>query len=243
VALSQKKALETLGIHRVAGVIGGSLGGMIALEWLAQFASTLDFGVAIATPLRLYPQAIAFNGVQRHAIVSDPAWRGGDYYPEQGPVSGLANARMLAMITYRSEESFVRRHMRESRNIDDWRGRFDVESYLMHHGKLLTRRFDANCYLYLTKMMDLHDLGRGRPDAEAAFELLRKKDFLAVGIPSDILFPTWQVKELADAAQDVGVRSEYRELKSHVGHDAFLVDMDQLAEILGDFFRLIGFPR
>ncbi|MDR2523280.1 MAG: homoserine O-acetyltransferase [Synergistaceae bacterium] len=240
-ALSQKKTLEEIGIDRVAGVVGGSLGGMIALEWAALSAGTLDFAVVLAAPLRLYPQAIAFNGVQRHAITSDPDWKDGAYYPAQGPVKGLANARMLAMITYRSEESFVRRHMRESRNIDEWKGRFDVESYLMHHGKLLTRRFDANCYLYLTKMMDLHDLGRNRADAEAAFEPMRRKNFLTVGINSDILFPAWQVQEVAEAASDAGVRAAYREIRSDAGHDAFLLEVEQVSSILKEFFSSIGF--
>ncbi|MDR3265940.1 MAG: homoserine O-acetyltransferase [Synergistaceae bacterium] len=241
VALSQKLALEALGIRRVAGVIGGSLGGMIALEWVSRFAADLEFGVVLAAPLRLYPQAIAFNGVQRHAITTDPEWNGGDYPPGRGPVNGLFNARMLAMITYRSEESFVKRHMRSSRNIDEWGGHFDVESYLMHHGKLLTRRFDANCYLYLTKMMDLHDLGKGYGDAEAAFEPMRKKPFLAVGINSDILYPAWQIREVADAARDAGAYALYREIRSDVGHDAFLMEFDQVSEILGRFFDSIGF--
>ncbi|MDR1873849.1 MAG: homoserine O-acetyltransferase [Synergistaceae bacterium] len=244
IATSQKMALEALGIRRVAGVIGGSLGGMIALEWVSRFAHLLDFGVIIATPLRLYPQAIAFNGVQRHAITSDPEWKEGEYCPGRGPISGLYNARMLAMITYRSEESFVRRHMRSARdNIDEWEGRFDVERYLMHHGELLTKRFDANCYLYLTRMMDLHDLGRDYGDAEAAFEGMRKKHFLAVGINSDILFPPWQVQEVADAARDAGAHSSYREIRSDIGHDAFLMEFDQVSGILGDFFASTGFAR
>jgi homoserine O-acetyltransferase len=216
---------------------------MIALEWVAQFADCLNFAVVFAAPLRLYPQAIAFNGVQRHAITSDPDWKDGSYYPGQGPVKGLTNARMLAMITYRSEESFVKRHMRESSNIDEWGGRFDVESYLMHHGKLLTQRFDANCYLYLTKMMDLHDLSRGRPDAEAAFEPMRKKNFLAVGINSDILFPAWQVQEVAEAASDAGVYAKYLELRSDVGHDAFLLETTQVSDVLKEFFDSTGFPK
>ena len=241
IARSQKMALDALGITRVAGVIGGSLGGMIALEWMTQFGASMDFGISIAAPLRLYPQAIALNGVQRHAITSDPEWMDGNYCPGRGPVNGLFNARMLAMITYRSEESFVRRHMRASRNIDEWGGRFDVESYLMHQGKLLTRRFDANCYLYLTKMMDLHDLAKGYADAEAALEPLRKKHFLAVGINSDILFPPWQVQEVVEAASDVGAYASYRELRSDIGHDAFLVETGQITEIFKDFFDSIGF--
>jgi homoserine O-acetyltransferase len=241
IAHSQKMALEALGIRRVAGVIGGSLGGMIALEWMAEYPDDMDFCVAIAAPSRLYPQAIAFNGVQRHSILSDPEWKDGDYFPGKGPVNGLYNARMLAMITYRSEESFVRRYMRASQNAGEWEGRFDVENYLMYHGEEITRRFDANCYLYLTKMMDLHDIGQGRGDTEAACEPFRKKPFLAVGISSDILFPAWQAQELAESALDAGVCAVYRELRSDIGHDAFLVEMDQISAIFGKFFRDIGF--
>ncbi|GHV38375.1 homoserine O-acetyltransferase [Synergistales bacterium] len=240
IAMSQKLALDALGIHKIAGVIGGSLGGMIALEWMAQFGDMLSFGVDMAAPLRLYPQAIAFNEVQRRAITSDPEWQGGDYDPHRQPLNGLHNARMLAMITYRSEQSFIKKHMRESIGTDEWGGKFGIENYLMHHGESLSKRFDANCYLYLTRAMDLHDISSGRGDAEAAFDLMRKKHLLTVGINSDILFPSWQIKEVTDAALDVGVYAAYKEIQSDVGHDAFLVENDQVGEILSDFFNEIN---
>ncbi|MDR1740938.1 MAG: homoserine O-acetyltransferase [Synergistaceae bacterium] len=229
VARSQRAALNALGINRIAGVVGGSLGGMIALEWAASFPDTMDFCVAIAAPALMYPQAAAFNIVQRRSITTDPDWKDGDYYPDRGPMNGLSNARMLAMITYRSEESFINRRATAQNG--------EVEGYLMYHGEEITRRFDANCYLHLTRMMDLHDISDGRGDIEAAFEGFRGngKRFLAVGINSDILFPAWQVRELFDAAVDAGVNASYREIKSDVGHDAFLVETERMSEILREF--------
>ena len=163
-AFAQKAALEALGVKRLRAVVGGSLGGMIALEAAISFPDFANSCALIAAPDRLYPQAIAFNAVQRQSIMDDPQWRGGDY-EGAGPVNGLAAARMLAMITYKSEQTFSNRYMREMADeaAGAWGGQFQIESYLHHHGQELVKRFDANCYLYLTRMMDLHDIGAGRP--------------------------------------------------------------------------------
>ncbi len=237
---AQREALRSLGIDRIALVIGGSLGGMQALEWACSYPEMVERAVVIAAPARLYPQAIAFNEVQRKAITSDPDWKGGDYYPERGPVRGLAVARMLGMITYRSEMCFASRWMREAvGDVFDWNGKFKVESYLHHHGEELVRRFDANCYLYLTKAMDLHDVSRGRGSLEEALGRMRGP-LLGVGISSDMLFPNWQVEEITRAASRAGVKATYEEITSDNGHDAFLIDFDQLDEILRDFLHDSG---
>ncbi|ACZ19727.1 homoserine O-acetyltransferase MetX [Thermanaerovibrio acidaminovorans] len=242
VARSQVLGLRALGVERGLCVVGGSMGGMVALEMALSYPRCFERCVVIAAPLRLYPQAIGYNEVQRQAIMGDPDWRGGDYYPGPGPVRGLANARMLAMITYRSEKSFASRWMRDMSlgSPHSWDGRFQVESYLHHHGQELVKRFDANCYLYLTRAMDLHDalLGRGGPNE--AFGPLSGRHLLAVGISSDMLFPNWQVEEIHRCAREAGINSWYEEIDSPNGHDAFLIDLDQVDEILRTFWRVSG---
>jgi homoserine O-acetyltransferase len=241
VARAQADVLDSLGIRKVALVLGGSFGGMVSLEMALSFPDLVERCGVIAAPARLYPQAIAFNEVQRQAIVSDPDWKGGDYYPGPGPAKGLATARMLAMITYRSEQSFAGRWMRGMSEggpeSHEWGAKFKVETYLEHHGTELVSRFDANCYLYTTRAMDMHDAAAGRGSLEEAFSRLNGKGFLAVGISSDILFPSWQVMEAARYAGKAGARADYEEIESDNGHDSFLIDFDQLDEILRFFFK------
>jgi homoserine O-acetyltransferase len=241
VARAQHAALEALGIKRVAMVLGGSFGGIISLEYALEFPDDVRCCGVIAAPARLYPQAIAYNEVQRQAITSDPDWNGGDYYPGQGPAKGLATARMLAMITYRSEQNFSGRWMRgmnEESHPHEWGSKFKVEEYLAHHGSALVARFDANCYLYTTRAMDLHDVSVGRGSLDEAFSRAKGKGFLAVGISSDILFPSWQVMEIARLAGKGGARADYEEIESDNGHDAFLIDFDQMDEIIRYFFKM-----
>lgn len=239
---AEKTALELLGFPKIAAIVGGSLGGMQAIEWGILYPETVDRIVVIGAPAHLYPQAIAFNEVQRQAIFADPNWNNGRYHGGPPPSKGLAMARMLAMITYKSENCFAQRWMRQVKNGDlsDWSGQFQVESYLHHHGEELVRRFDASCYVYLTRAMDRHDIGAGRGGALEALKRLERKYLLTVGISSDMLFPTWQVEELAELAQKAGVNAFYDEIESDEGHDAFLIDFDQVDDSLRGFWERSG---
>jgi homoserine O-acetyltransferase len=174
----------------------------------------------------------------------DPRWRGGEYYdaaPGDGPHEGLAIARMISQITFRSDDVFTDRFGRETvESLDGfslWQ-RFEVERYLEYHGDKLIRRFDANTYLLLTKAMDLHDLGRGRGGAAAAFARVRCP-VLAVGITSDVLYPAYQSRELVAEAAAAGVRAEYAEIDSPHGHDAFLIETDQVGAIVAEFLESV----
>ncbi len=239
---AQKAALDKLGYPRIGATIGGSLGGMQALEWAILYTEAADRIAVIGTPVHLYPQPIAFNEVQRQAFFSDPNWKNGCYQGGPSPAKGLAMARMLAMITYKSENCFNQRWMRQVKNGDlgDWSGQFQVESYLHHHGEEIVRRFDAGCYVYLTRTMDRRDIGAGRGGTEEAQKSLAGKPLLAVGISSDMLFPTWQVQELVDLAEKAGVRAVYDEIESDEGHDAFLIDFDQVDDTLRAFWERSG---
>lgn len=238
----QRALVERLGIRRLLAVAGGSLGGMQALEWAVQFPDQVAGSIPIAANARFHAQGIAFNEVQRRAILNDPAWQAGRYYPGPGPVAGLAVARMLGMITYRSlqsmEEQFGRQVRRggEDAPWQDFDPHFSVETYLEHQGEALVRRFDANSYLYLSKAMDLHDVSRGFPSYEAALARIRAR-MLVVGIRSDLLFPPQQQRDLTQDLLRAGVDARYLEMDSPWGHDAFLVDHHLLAPTIRDFLE------
>lgn len=219
--------LEHLGVRRLALVTGGSLGGMVTLEWGRLASVPTDRLVVFAAPSAASPQAIGWNAVQRMSIESDPAWVGGNYGPSGGPVAGLAAARALAMMTYRSGAEFQARFGRLSSRSE---GLFDVEHYLRRQGEKLVARFDAASYVALMRTMDLHDIGE---IATAARDTAtRVGQVTGVGIDSDILYPATEVRDWIAAYQAAGARAEYREIASLYGHDAFLIEWDQVERIL-----------
>ena len=219
--------LEHLGVRRLALATGGSLGGMVALQWGRVTSIPTERLVVFAAPAAASPQAIGWNAVQRMSIEADPAWSGGDYAVGQGPAAGLAAARALAMITYRSAAEFQARFGRLSSRSE---GVFDVEHYLRRQGDKLVARFDAASYVALMRSMDLQDVG---DLAAAARETARQVDrVIGVGIDSDILYPASEVRDWVAAYQAAGARAEYREIASLYGHDAFLIEWDQVERIL-----------
>jgi homoserine O-acetyltransferase len=241
---TQAAVADHLGIDRWALVVGGSMGGMQVLEWGVMYPDRVRALVPIATAAAASAQQIGWWSSGRRSIRMDPKWRGGDYYdaaPGDGPHEGLATARMMSMMTFRSDDVFSARFGREVVEPIDgfslWQ-RFEVERYLEYQGDKLVRRFDANSYLLLTKAMDLHDLARGRGGIEAACARLRAP-VLSIGISSDILYPAHQSREIADLALAAGVPAAYAELDSPHGHDAFLIEIDQLSDLLRDFIATL----
>jgi len=188
-------------------------------------------------------QQIAWGAIGRRAIRLDPKWRGGDYYDAEvgdGPGEGLEIARMVAQVTFRSDNVFTDRFGRELADkaaVGDTLGmwqRFEVERYLEYHGQKLARRFDTNSYLSIGKAMDLHDVARGRGSLERAM-LRVVAPTMAVGIWSDMLYPAYQQQQIHHALVGNGVPCEYVEIDSPHGHDAFLINSDQLDEPLERF--------
>jgi homoserine O-acetyltransferase/O-succinyltransferase len=219
--------LQHLGIERLSLVTGGSLGGMVALEWGRHSNVPVDRLVVFAAPAATSAQAIAWNAVQRMSIEADPAWKGGRYPPGEGPVAGLAAARALAMITYRSAIEFEGRFGRGSSRSA---GRFDVDHYLRRQGDKLVARFDAASYVSLMRSMDLHDVGDlARAGRETGARVGR---VIGVGVDTDILYRAEEVRDWVDAYRRAGAPAEYREIASTAGHDAFLIEWDQVAAIL-----------
>ncbi len=219
--------LETLGVRQVAFAIGGSMGGMQALEW-AFHSDMVAAVVPIAVGGRHSAWCIAWSEAQRAAIAGDPAWMDGHYSEDDHPDRGLAGARMIAMISYRSAESFAQRFGRDP----DTRGSdaFAMQGYLNYQGRKLVDRFDANCYLRLTQSMDTHDVARGRgdyPDVVRRLEL----PALVVGISSDILYPLAEQNELVDLMPN----AELAVIEAEHGHDSFLIEMETLNDIVRDW--------
>jgi homoserine O-acetyltransferase/O-succinyltransferase len=239
---TQAKLADHLGILRWLTVVGGSMGGMQALEWGVTFPQRVRSLLPIATCLQASAQQIALGGIGRRAIRMDPHFHGGDYYDkERGPVAGLAVARQIAQVTFRSDEVFTQRFGRGVADMDGAFGlweRFEVERYLDYHGEKLVRRFDANSYLLLGKAMDLHDLARGRGGMVPALKRIRVP-VLTMGIWSDVLYPDYQQREIRDALVALGADCEYVEVDSPDGHDAFLIATDQVGPSIADFLDRI----
>ena len=207
-----------LGIRQLLAVVGGSLGGMQVLEWAILFPDQLKAAVVLASAPNLSAQGIAFNAVGRRAIYADPGFANGDYYDSEGPRYGLALARMVAHITYLSEDSIELKFGRRLQDSDQFafsmqkETEFQIESYLHYQGKRFVQRFDANSYLYLTRMMDYFDLAEGFASLEAALAQTKAR-FLVASYDTDWLFPTSQSRELVSALLHVRRHVSFVELR------------------------------
>jgi homoserine O-acetyltransferase/O-succinyltransferase len=230
----QKRLLDTLGVRKLFSVIGSSLGGMQVLEWAVMYPDFCETIIPISTSASQSAWCIALNAIARTAITNDPQWNEGNYGEQ--PAAGLSHARMLGMITYRTPEELDERfgRKREKQNPFDRSNRFDVESYLHYQGEKLVDRFDANTYLTLSHATDSHDLAVGRGPLEEVCSTIRAKA-LCVGVSSDIRYPTREQKHLAQVIP----YAEYAEIESVHGHDAFLIEYDQLTRIIVDFFERV----
>jgi len=229
-----------LGIRQLLAVVGGSLGGMQVLEWAILFPDQLKAAVVLASAPKLSAQGIAFNAVGRRAIYADHGFLNGEYYDSEGPRYGLALARMVAHITYLSEDSIELKFGRRLQDSDRFafsmqkETEFQIESYLHYQGKRFVQRFDANSYLYLTRMMDYFDLSEGFGSLEAALAQTKAR-FLVASYDTDWLFPTSQSRELVSALLHVRRHVSFVELRCPFGHDSFLIDIDPLAALVSPF--------
>ncbi|MDR2849442.1 MAG: homoserine O-acetyltransferase [Verrucomicrobiota bacterium] len=240
--------LRQLGIMRLAAVMGGSFGGMQALEWLVRYSPELDKAIVIASAASLNSQALAFDIVGRHAIIGDPHWNAGDYYDRGNlPSKGLSSARKLAHITYLSQQlmdaKFGREKQPEWLSADpDFRNTiernfgtfFQVESYLQYQGEKFIQRFDANSYLHITLAMDEYDIEERYASLEAAFANVTSR-VLVVSLSGDWLFMPEQSEELVTALVRQKKQVSYCHLNAGAGHDAFLTHIEDLKRVVGAF--------
>ncbi len=250
---AQVRLIDHLGIEKLLCVAGGSMGGMQVLEWAAHHPERIKAAIPLATTARSNAMHIALSEVGRQAIYADPNWRGGDYYEsDRRPDAGLAVARMIAHITYLSEQAMHRKFGRRLKDRErygyQFQTEFQVESYLKHQGLSFTQRFDANSYLYITKAMDYFDLtqspanGNGTPvnSLAAVFAHARHVKFLVVSFTSDWLYPSHQSKEIVSALTAAGADVSYLDIESTAGHDAFLVEVDTMNRLLGSFMERLA---
>ncbi len=238
---SQKLLCDHLEIACLHGVVGGSMGGMQALQWAIEYPGFVRRVLAMATTARENAQGIAFNEVGRQAIMQDPEWHGGDYAKGAGPRVGLAIARMMAHITYLSDASMDRKFGRRKAGATDGTAagldaQFEVENYLRHQGEVFINRFDANSYLYITRAIDHFDLPGAYGSLERAFAAVQAES-LVLGFTSDWLFPPEQNRDIALALLRAGKRATYAQLDTDLGHDSFLLESPQLYDLVRDFLE------
>jgi len=237
---AQHRLIDHLEIDVLHGVIGGSMGGMQALQWTLDYPDRAKSAALLATTARLSPQGIAFDQVGRQAIITDADFNGGDYYDTRPPERGLAVARMIGHITYLSDEAMHEKCGRRLRKKDggyayNFDVEFEVESYLEHQGVSFNRRFDANSYLYITKAINYFNPGASHATLTEAFRGVTSK-FLVVSFTSDWLYPSYQSKEMARALMAAGAPVSFLELDTPHGHDSFLLENDELSGIVRNFF-------
>ena len=239
---AQAKLLDSLGVRSLRLVLGGSIGGMQAVEWAIQFPQRVERGLVIGVA-PLGAMGLALNHLQRQAIQHDPEWQGGRYLPQKPPRRGLSLARQIAMISYKSAPLFDERYGRnpDRSGENPWQangpgsgligGRFDIAGYLDHQGERFIDRFDANSYLAILRTMDTWDPLRGYTSPQEAFGRIRAR-LKFIGISTDWLFPAGDVRRFAETICAAGADAQYREMISAHGHDAFLAEQAELVQLL-----------
>lgn len=240
IANSTVPVLDTLGVNRLFCVIGCSMGGMTALAFTALHPERSGRLISVSSAARAAPMSIALRSLQREIVRRDPAWCDGHYGVGEGPITGMRLARKLGMISYRSAEEWVQRFGRERVSEehcanDPFCIDFEVESYLEAHAQKFTGAFDPNCYLFLSRAMDLFDIADYGGSVASGVARAQLGEALVIGVASDILFPLWQQRELADALAATGCELTFEALDSIQGHDSFLVDMDAFRPVICDF--------
>ncbi len=240
IAASGQAVVEALGVKHLYAVIGASMGAMTALAHTVLYPNVAKGLVSISGNARSEPFSIAIRSLQRQIIRSDPEWKNGSY--ASSPVVGMRLARKLGMLSYRSSAEFKQRFGRERvpeerQTGDSFDIDFEVESYLDAHAKKFTGNFDANCYLYLSRAMDLFDIADHGGSVEKALSKVGAQRVMVIGVETDLLFPIHQQEELVDGLSSSGREVQFHRLNSLQGHDAFLVDMDQFRPIICDFFN------
>ena len=241
IARSAHLVVKALAIESLYAVVGPSMGGMSALAYCMLYPGASERLLSISAATRSLPFATAIRSLQREMIRTDPKWNEGSYEPGKGPIKGMRMARKLGMISYRSPQEWVQRFGRERvpeerKTGDAFCIDFEIEAYLEAHANKFTGQFDANCYLYLSRAMDLFDVADHGGSVDAGLSRIKLRQALVVGVETDILFPLHQQGELAVGLESAGIETEFVRLRSLQGHDSFLVDMDRFRPAVASFF-------
>ncbi|MBI2485729.1 MAG: homoserine O-acetyltransferase [Deltaproteobacteria bacterium] len=235
----QKELIDHLGIRRIRGIAGGSMGGMQAIEWSLLYQDIVDSIILIASAPRSTPQSIAIHKVGIQAIMDDPNWNEGNYYGKEPPNKGLAIARMIGHITYLSDEwlwhKFGRKHTDPSKMKLSLDSKFEIESYLEYQGSKFVQRFDANSYIYLLRSIDLYDAAEGYENLDESFKRIKCKKVFVSSFSSDWLYPSYQSEEIVRALKANNIDVTYHKIDSPYGHDSFLLEYKKLTRFINDF--------
>lgn len=245
---AQKALIDHLRITRLLAVTGSSMGGMMALQWAVDYPKSVRCVVPIATAAYQSPKNIALQEVGRRAIMSDPDWKGGNYYEGRPPHGGLAVARMVGHISYLSGRTMQEKFGRRLRNGGglsyDFAPEFQVETYLKHQGEVFVKRFDANAYLYITKAIDYFDLAHGAKNGADMKSILVKRfrpstaKFLVLSFTSDWLYPVERSVELTESLRIAGKDVLHETIQTTYGHDACFLEANRMAPIIRNFLDI-----
>ena len=220
------------------------MGGMQALQWAVDFPDRVYSVLFLAATPRSSAQNIAFNEIGRQAIYADPNWNSGNYYGRAMPAAGLSVARMVGHITYMSEFSLESKFGRTLQSSDQlaysFETEFAVESYLKHQGEKFVQRFDANCYLYITKALDYFNITEGFETVTDALRMVTAR-FLVMSFSSDWLYTAAQARELVDGLP--GREVEYHHIEASLGHDSFLVEVETMTRVVGQYLDRLWATR
>ena len=237
---AQKLLIDHLSIEKLFCVTGGSMGGMLVLEWLSKFPEYVHSAIPIATSVNHSAQNIALNELARQSIMADPNWKSGNYYEtDSQPTKGLSVARMAAHISYLSKESL---HQKFGRNLQDkseldysFNADFQIESYLRHQGITFVDRFDANSYLYITRAMDYFDITKNSNGSLIEAFKKTKSKVLCISFTSDWLYPTSENKKIVKTLNALGINVSFLEIETENGHDSFLLNEPEFFDALDGF--------
>jgi homoserine O-acetyltransferase len=238
---AQRQFLDVLGIGQLCAVIGGSLGGMQALEWSVSYPEMVGSCITTASTAHLGTQGVAWNAIARNAIMADPGWQGGDYYGTgRFPEAGIGVARMVGHVTYLSARSIRDKFGRRLQDRSDYSFTLDtpdfaVESYLRYQAQSFARRFDANSYLYISRALTYFDLAARAGGSLADALRPATARFLLISFTSDWLYPTADSVELEEALRAAGKQVERHEIDVPYGHDSFLLDAEDQTPIIQEF--------
>ncbi len=235
----QRVLIRSMGITKIFSVAGGSMGGMLALQWAADFPDEIRSVIPIASAWKQSPMQIALSEISRQSIINDLKWKGGDYYKSGKPDNGLALARMIGHITYMSDASMEKKFARNLKNGKfnfSFDTDFEVENYLHYRGKAFVDRFDANSYLYISKALNYFDVS-----GDTLTNGLSGEDisFLVISFESDWLYPARQSEEMVRYMISKNIDVSYCKIESTYGHDAFLLEINEESKLIKNFLERI----
>ena len=236
--------IRHMNIDDLCAMVGPSMGGMSALAYLQQCPEGARHFLSVSSAPNSAPFSIAIRSLQRELIVSDPQWNNGNYSDENWPVKGMRMARKLGMLSYRSSQEWLTRFGRREQNYFPntlFGMNYEVESYLEAAARRFVRSFDPCSYLYLSRAMDWYNVADGYPNLASALVDFRLKSACVIGVETDILFPAYQQKEIADALLANGIDTSFSNLDSLMGHDAFLVDYNHFNPHIKAYFDRVWY--